>query len=91
MRLHNVQYFLEMEIEERVDSEEEPATEEDTVTDLDNRVLNGFQGSLTETGDLIAPGVSLTSASATAPHLTRWSRRSQDAVMLLLIISLVML
>lgn len=80
-----------MEIEERVDSEEEPATEEDTVTDLDNRVLNGFQGSLTETGDLIAPGVSLTSASATVPYLTRSSRRSQDAVMLLLIISLVML
>lgn len=63
-----------MEIQDRVDSEEESATEEETVEDLDNRVLNGFQGSLTETGEVMGPDASSTSASATAPRFARFSR-----------------
>lgn len=73
-----------MEIQDRVDSEEEPATNEDTVEEMDNRVQNGFQGSLTETGDVLNPDASSTSASATASHAVRLPRRSQEAILFLL-------
>lgn len=84
MQAYSFQFFLEMEIQDRVDSEEEVATEEETVEDMDNRVLNGFQGSLTETGDVMNPDASSTFASATAPHSARLSQKPEEMLLLLL-------
>lgn len=74
-----------MEIQDRMDSEEKVPTEEEEVDDLDNRVLNGFQGSLTETGVVMGPDASSTSASASAPQSVRMS---QEALLLLLLVVL---
>lgn len=75
-----------MEIQDRMDSEEEAATEEETVEDLDNRVLDGFQGSLTENGDTTGTDASSTSASAVAPHSPRLLQGLHEVVMLLFLL-----
>lgn len=72
-----------------MDSEEHPSATEDeneTVEDLDNRVVNSYQGSLTETGDLVGPDVSSTSASAIAGRLS-WEPQT---VLLFLLIPLIL-
>lgn len=89
MGVHNsliFNLFSEMEVQERIDSEDESATEEERTEELDNRVLNGFQGSLTETGDVLGSDSSSTAASATASHSARLPRRQLEALLILLLL-----